>query len=700
FDAFGLPAENYALKTGTHPSTTTEKNIENMRRQIKSMGFSYDWDREVITTDPKYYKWTQWIFLELFKQGLAYEADAPINWCPRDKTGLANEEVTNGKCERCGAEVTKKKIKQWLVKITDERYIERLLNDLAKVDWPENIKEMQRHWIGRSAGAMVTFEVHCEKPRDGAERRIVKVFTTRPDTIFGATYLVLAPEHQMVQECLRVVSNQREVEKYVKRVINKSDLERTDLAKDKTGVELRGIHAVNPATKKEIPVWVADYVLSSYGTGAVMAVPAHDDRDWDFAKKYGLPIKEVVQQLEYRFKTCLIIHGRSSKDHSGEPGYEGEENMYWRLWLKKHLEERGTTVYNPHMPKPWEPDYEEWKKTVEKLDIDEKSVIIGHSAGAAFVVRWLCETKKRIRKLILVAPVKITENETPILEKFYDFSINPDLKSRIGEIVIFISNDAARIVKSAELYAKVLSARMVHLKGHGHFILADMHTEIFPELLTEVSLSHAFTGDGVTINSGQFDGLTSSQCKKKITEWLEKEGIGKRSVSYKLRDWLFSRQRYWGEPIPIIHCKKCGHVAVPEKDLPVELPKVKKYQPTGTGQSPLATITAWVNTTCPKCGGKAKRETNTMPQWAGSNWYFLRYCDPTSSKRLADPKKLEEWLPVNLYIGGAEHAVLHLLYARFIYKFLYDIGVVPGKVGDEPFVKLKNQGLILGEDGQ
>ena len=699
FDAFGLPAENYALKTGTHPSATTQKNIENMRRQIMSLGFSYDWDREVITTDPKYYKWTQWIFVELFKHGLAYEADAPINWCPKDKTGLANEEVINGKCERCGAEVTKKKIKQWLVKITDERYIERLLNDLEKLNWPENVKEMQRHWIGRSEGAEIDFPIHPEQAGMG----LLKVFTTRPDTIFGATYMVVAPEHPIVKKALKVVENKKEVEKYVETSIHKSDLDRTDLAKEKTGVEMRGIHVVNPATKKEIPVWVADYVLGSYGTGAIMAVPAHDERDWEFAKKYGLPIKEVVQQAEYRFKTCLIIHGRPSKDHSGEPGFLGEENCHWIPWVKKHLEERGTTVYNPRMPRSWEPDYQEWKKTVEKIDIDEHSVIVGHSAGGAFIVRWLSETKKKIRKLILVSPSKSMnpkKDYVDIIAKFYEFNVDPDLKNRINESVIFTSNDEERHLKSAELYAKELSARTIRLENHGHFISRDMKNNELPELLTEISLSRAFSGEGIAVNSGQFDGLKSSQCITKVIDWLEKEGVGKRSVNYRLRDWLFSRQRYWGEPIPIIHCKNCGHVAVPEKDLPVELPKVKKYQPTGTGQSPLATIAAWVNTTCPKCGGKAKRETNTMPQWAGSNWYFLRYCDPTNSKRLADPKKLEEWLPVNLYIGGAEHAVLHLLYARFIYKFLYDIGAVPEKVGDEPFVKLKNQGLILGEDGQ
>ncbi|MBU0964562.1 leucine--tRNA ligase, partial [Patescibacteria group bacterium] len=454
WDAFGLPAENYAIKTGTHPIITTKQNIDNMRKQIKSLGFSYDWSREVVTSDSDYYKWTQWIFVQLFKHGLAYEAEAPINWCPSCKTGLANEEVIKGTCERCSTKVGKKQIKQWLVKITDKKYIERLLNDLDRkeLDWPENIKLLQKNWIGRSEGADVVFGI------DGHDENIM-VFTTRPDTLFGATYMVLAPEHPLVK---KIVTKEKKivVDKYIKQSENKSDLERTDLAKEKTGV-FTGSYAINPVKNKKIPIWVADYVLVSYGTGAIMAVPAHDERDYEFAKKYQLPIIEVIKPP--------------------------------RVMPKMH----------PPM-------------------------------GSA----------------------------------------------------------AAWGMQDSDLEYK------------------------------------CWTGDGEMVNSDEYNGLDSQEFKKKITTRLEKNGQGHAAINYKLRDWLFSRQRYWGEPIPIIHCKKCGRVAVPEKDLPVKLPEVKKYQPTGTGESPLAAIKGWVNTKCPRCGGPAKRETNTMPQWAGSNWYWLRYCDP------------------------------------------------------------------------
>lgn len=547
FDSFGLPAENYAIKTGTHPAKTTADNINNMRRQIKSLGFSYDWSREVITSDPKYYKWTQWIFVQLFKHGLVYEADAPINWCPSCKTGLANEEVINGACERCGTDVAKKQIKQWLVKITDERYIERLLNDLDReeLDWPGSIKLLQRNWIGRSEGAEIDFVIaRSEQSERRGNLEIasssltpsrndrIKVFTTRPDTLFGATYMVLSPEHELV-DAVTTDKQRQAVEQYQKEAAAKSDLERTDLAKEKTGV-FTGGYAINPVNNKKIPIWIADYVLSSYGTGAIMAVPAHDERDYAFAEQYKLPIVPVIKP-------------------------EGV------------------------MPQ-------------KKFEGMASAAAFGHQQG--------------------------------------------DIESK------------------------------------------------------------CWTGDGTVINSGAYDGMDSQEFKQKITAWLEKQGLGKKAVNYKLRDWLFSRQRYWGEPVPIIHCEKCGQVAVPEADLPVELPEVEKYEPTGTGKSPLAAIDEWVNTKCPKCGGPAKRETNTMPQWAGSNWYWLRYCDPHNNKELADKKKLKYWLPVDVYIGGAEHAVLHLLYARFIYKFLFDIGAVPQEVGDEPFIKLKNQGIILGQDGQ
>ena len=541
WDAFGLPAENYAIKTGARPEETTKKNIKNFKRQIQSLGFSYDWTREVNTTDPKYYKWTQWIFLKLFEAGLAYEAFAPINWCPKDKTGLANEEVVNGKCERCGTQVVKKNIRQWLVKITDEKYIERLLNDLDKLDWPENIKLLQRNWIGRSEGALVSFKLSAKsqeqeknKPKAQSPKPLaIQIFTTRPDTLFGVTYMVLSPEHPLVDE-ITIPDQKKAVEKYKHDAAKKSDLDRTDLAKEKTGV-FTGAYAINLVNNKKIPIWIADYVLASYGTGAIMAVPAHDERDYEFAKKFNLPVKCVI------YPEAVAV------------GYSGHDDIL-------------------------------------KLQEDE-------------------------RKKILIG-------------------------------------------------------------------------------------GKPYTFHGPLINSNWLDDLRSDIDKEVIIKKLEEKSIARKSVNYKLRDWVFSRQRYWGEPIPIVHCEKCGNVAVSEKDLPLELPKVKKYEPTGTGESPLASIAKWVNTKCPRCGGPAKRETNTMPQWAGSNWYWLRYCDPHNDKQLADPEKLKAWLPVDLYVGGAEHAVLHLLYARFIYKFLFDIGAVPKECGDEPFTKLKNQGLILAQDGQ
>ncbi|TCW61522.1 leucine--tRNA ligase [Treponema sp. J25] len=507
FDAFGLPAENYAIKTGTHPATTTRANINRFREQIKALGFSYDWDREVSTCEPEYYKWTQWIFLKLFEKGLAYEAETPINWCPSCKTGLANEEVKEGCCDRCGTRVTRKRIRQWILKIT--AYAERLLQDLDELDWPEPVKLMQRNWIGRSEGANVIFQIEGHPDQ-------LEIYTTRPDTLFGATYMVLAPEHPLVEK-ITTPEQRKAVQAYIEEAAKKSDLERTDLAKEKTGV-FTGAYAINPVNGKKIPIWIADYVLISYGTGAIMAVPAHDERDWDFAKVFGLPIIQVV---------------------------------------------------SPTPPEPGE-----------------------------------------------------------------DYSKTPSV---------------------------------------------------------------CFTEEGYAVNSGEFTGLPTAEFKKKIVSWLEAKGLGRRAVNYKLRDWIFSRQRYWGEPIPIVHCQNCGIVPLPEDQLPLTLPEVQSYAPTGTGESPLAAITDWVNTTCPRCGGPAKRETNTMPQWAGSCWYYLRYLDPKNDTALASRQAIEYWMPVDLYVGGTEHAVLHLLYSRFWHKVLYDLGIVNTK---EPFQRLVNQGMILGEDGQ
>ncbi|UKS64378.1 leucine--tRNA ligase [Rossellomorea marisflavi] len=498
WDAFGLPAEQYALDTGNDPAIFTEQNINNFRRQIKSLGFSYDWDREVNTTDPDYYKWTQWIFLKLYEKGLAYVDEVAVNWCPALGTVLANEEVIDGKSERGGHPVERRPMRQWILKIT--AYADRLLEDLNDVDWPESIKDMQRNWIGRSEGAEVVFNI------DGHDESF-DVFTTRPDTIFGATYAVLAPEHPLVEK-ITTGEQKEKVEAYLDKVKAKSDLERTDLAKEKTGV-FTGAYAINPANGKQMPIWIADYVLMSYGSGAIMAVPAHDERDYEFAKEFDLPIIEVV---------------------SGG-------------------------------------------------DIDKE----------------------------------------------------------------------------------------------------------------------AYTGDGDHVNSDFLDGLGKEEAITKAIAWLEEKSIGTKKVTYRLRDWLFSRQRYWGEPIPIIHWEDGTATGVPESELPLILPKTTEIKPSGTGESPLANISDWVNVTDPETGKKGRRETNTMPQWGGSCWYFLRYIDPHNKEALADAEKMKEWLPVDTYIGGAEHAVLHLLYARFWHKFLYDIGVVPTK---EPFQKLFNQGMILGENNE
>ena len=507
FDAFGLPAENYAIKNHIHPKIITEQNINNFRRQLKSLGFSFDWSREINTTDPNYYKWTQWIFIQLFKRGLAYKATMKINYCTGCKVGLANEEVVNGVCERCGSEVVQKEKSEWMLKITE--YAGRLIDDLDDVNFLDKIKAQQKNWIGKSTGAEVTFCIDGEKEK-------LLVYTTRPDTLFGATYLVVAPEHPMIKNLSDKITNMDEILEYKEKASHKSDFERTELVKEKTGVEVKGIKAINPLTGEKIPVWASDYVLWGYGTGAIMAVPAHDTRDWDFAKKFGLPIKQVI------------------------------------------------------------------------------------------------------------VPTK----------------------------------DA----KSTEL------------------------TEAFTNV-----------DEGVLINSDFLNGLSVKDAISTVISYLEKNNIGTKKVNYKLRDWVFSRQRYWGEPIPMVYCEKCGWVPLDEKDLPLTLPDVKDFEPGENGESPLAKQTEWINTVCPKCHGKATRETDTMPQWAGSSWYFLRYMDPHNDKELASKEALDYWAPVDWYNGGMEHTTLHLLYSRFWYKFLYDIGVVPTK---EPYSKRTSHGMILGSNGE
>ena len=501
YDAFGLPTENYAIKNHIHPAVVTEKNIARFRQQLKRLGFSFDYDREISTTDPKYYKWTQWIFLKLFEHGLAYKAEMPINWCTSCKVGLANEEVVNGVCERCGGEVVRRVKSQWMLKITD--YAQKLLDGLEQVDFIDRVKTQQRNWIGRSEGAEVDFTLSTGDK--------LRVYTTRPDTLFGATYMVMSPEHPLIDQHREQIANYDAIVAYREAAARKSDFERTELNKDKTGVAIEGITATNPVTGAQIPVWVSDYVLMGYGTGAIMAVPAHDERDWAFATKFGLPIVEVVAG--------------------------------------------------------------------------------GNVQEAAY---------------------------------------------------------------------------------------------------TDIT-------DGVMVNSGFLNGMKVAEAKKAIIDWLTEQGLGERHVNYKLRDWVFSRQRYWGEPIPLVKCPHCGWVPLPEDQLPLKLPEVESYEPTDNGESPLAAMTDWVNTTCPKCGGPAQRETDTMPQWAGSSWYFLRYIDPWNDGCLADPEQLKYWLPVDWYNGGMEHTTLHLLYSRFWHRFLYDIGVVPTP---EPYQKRTSHGMILGADGE
>lgn len=593
WDAFGLPAENYAIKTGVHPHEITQQNIANYRRQLQSIGFSYDWDREVDTTDPKYYKWTQWIFLQLYKKGLAYESHLPINWCPSCKTGLANEEVVSGNlCERCKSVVEQRPIRQWVLKITE--YAEALLEDLNTLTWPEHILEMQRNWIGKSEGC--TFGLKL----DGTNEEIT-VFTTRIDTAFGMSFVAIAPEHPLVEECT-TDENMDEVTTYVEEAKQKSQLERTELNKEKSGI-FTGSYAINPFNGEKVAIFVCDYVLGFYGTGAVMGVPAHDERDFAFAKKKNLPIKKVItitsKETKEKFETALA---KASNE---------VQQIFKAI-------EAGNAI-----------------PTGAK---DEKQVPKERAAWIAFLQAYAgWDTEK---------------------------------------------NEANQTAKDAY----TLWELFLHTNEGGQW------TTLHPELMRE-----AHTEDGVLHNSGEFTGKTSEEARHLMSAWVESQKIGRKTVNYKLRDWNFSRQRYWGEPIPLVHCEKCGIVPIPEKDLPVLLPEVERYEPTGTGDSPLAAIEEWVNTTCPTCNSPAKRETNTMPQWAGSCWYYLRYIDPHNDEVFADPELLKEWLPVDMYVGGAEHAVLHLLYARFWHKVLYDLGYVPTK---EPFQSLRSQGIIQGEDGQ
>ncbi len=646
FDAFGLPAENYALKTKTNPMVSVPKNVAHFKKQLEILGFDYDWSREINTTDPKYYKWTEWIFLKLFEKGLAYESFEPINWCPSCKTGLANEDVEDGKCERCGTEVEQKPMRQWVLRITN--YAERLLQDLDLLDWPESIKESQRNWIGKSEGSEIEFKIKNLNEK-------IKVFTTRADTLFGATYVVLAPEHPLVAQLITHSTNHDEIKKYINDVKKKSELDRTAEGKEKTGVELKGVKVVNPANGEEIPVWIADYVLAHYGTGAVMAVPAHDERDFEFAKKYHLPIKQVVAP-----------HMVDQEN----PPREGEKNTKRNIIhaiVEHPTEEKIISL--------------KWKdftwKTLITGGVEE-----GETPKEAAKREIVEETGFYNLKYIKTLPYQI-------FAEFY--AHHKKVNRAVMTSVVYFKLENLEKNEVSEEEKNLHEVEWINLKDIG--TLAPV-SEIGHIVKWLKEGDTAYTDEGVLINSGENNGLSTEEARKKITLTVG----GKIVTKFKLRDWVFSRQRYWGEPIPLLHDGD-KIISVKEKDLPVVLPKVKSYEPTGTGESPLAGISSWVNVKVGK-GKNAKilkRETNTMPQWAGSSWYYLRYMDPKNGKVLVDKKKEKYWNQVDFYVGGAEHASRHLIYARFWHKFLYDIGVVSNL---EPFKKLQSVGLIIGEDGR
>ena len=652
WDAFGLPTENFAIKTGIHPKIITKKNTDNFRRQIKSLGISFDWSREINTTDPAYYKWTQWMFLQFFKKGLAYKAESEINWCPKDKIGLANEEVINGKCERCGTETEKRMKKQWMMQIT--KYADRLDKDLDLVDYPERVKMGQKNWIGKSEGSEIEFKTTIN--------RNIKIFTTRADTLFGVTYVVLSPEHPNIGEFLVQSKNMAEVSEYVRGVKKISELERTRGDKEKTGVELKGIKAINPANGEEIPVWVADYVLAGYGTGAVMAVPAHDERDFEFAKKYNLPIRQVIMP-------CA--------NDSINPPREGLTEV-----------KRNTVIV-----------FLRNKQTGKYAILDWHGSLTGIVTGIMGGIEENQTPEEavlaEIKEEASLTDVKIIKKLNWITAARYCASHKNQNRCAVSHVYLAeIENlDNQGIISEEE--KKLATLIWVDEKEVLNKLTPDHQKFIWKQLFNETALLE----DGILINSGKFDGMNSDEAIKKITEFVG----GKMVTKFKLRDWVFSRQRYWGEPIPVVHCDKCGIVAVPEKELPLKLPEVKSYKLTETGESPLANITKWVNTKCPKCKGKAKRETDTMPNWAGSSWYYLRYADPKNKKIFADKKKLKYWLGSNAkhdgvdwYNGGMEHTTLHLLYSRFWHKFLYDLKLVPTV---EPYMKRTSHGMILGAGG-
>lgn len=647
YDAFGLPTENYAIKNKVTPQSATERNITNFQRQFESFGLSVDWSRRIVTTDPDYYKWTQWLFLQFYKQGLAYQDETEINWCPKCKTGLANEEVIDGRHERCDTPVGKRKLKQWILKITE--YADRLIDNLADLDFPAKIADQQINWVGRSYGAEIDFKIDAHKQK-------ITVFTTRPDTLFGATFVVLAPEHSLVPEI--VSDEQRAVAlEYIEASRIKTDIERQDQVREKTGVPL-GAFAVHPLTGKKLPIWISDYVMMDYGTGALMAVPAHDDRDYEFAKKFNLPIKQVIMP--------------DVSDKLNPPRDEFE--MVERPTVIVHVRDKSTGKYA----------ILDWHGSLEGVVTAIMGGIEEGQTPAAAAVTEVLEEAGLKAKIVKELPwVSMAE---------YCASHKKQNRRAIAYGFLAEVENATNAQKIDDYEVRTHTLRWVD-EAEVLETLTPEHQKLVWTMLKD---GNCFTGEGRLFNSGQFDGLTSEEAKKQITRKLESLAAGSEQVNYHLRDWIFSRQRYWGEPIPIIHCPKCGVVPVPEKDLPVVLPEVDYYEPTDDGESPLSRIDAWVNVKCPVCGEKAKRETDTMPNWAGSSWYFLRYPDANNSEKFADFEKLKYWGPVDLYLGGMEHTTLHLLYSRFWHEFLYDQGLVPTP---EPYRARRAQGIILAEDG-
>lgn len=646
FDAFGLPAENAAIKNKVNPREWTYSNMEHMRTQVQSMGAMIDWSREVMTCDPQYYKWTQWLFLQMYKANLAEQKETPANWCPSCKTVLANEQVNDGACDRCGTPIEQKNMKQWSIKIT--QYADRLIDDLEALDWPEEIKTAQRNWIGRSYGAEIQFTL------TDPDQTKVAVFTTRPDTLFGATYLVIAPEHDLVQSLQKTITNWPDVEAYIAHTEKKSSIDRMSEQKEKTGVILKGVSAINPATKKEIPVFIADYVLANYGTGCVMAVPAHDERDYEFATKFDLPMIETVRPVFI--------------DHTNSP-VEGKKTV-----------ERNNVIA-----------IVENKETNEVLTLhwkirDKATFVIGGVDDGEDVVE---AAKREISEETGYQHVEYVSSLGFPMESHY-YAVHKD-ENRIAHTTVLLfklTSDMQNPVSNEEL-----DKHSVHWKKWKdvkpeNFACAELPTIL--ERLEKKTMIH--TGVGRIINSGEFDGMDSVDAKEAITKYVG----GNMVTNYKLRNWGVSRQRYWGCPIPIIHCSSCGPVAVPDDQLPVELPDVDDYLPRDDGKSPLAKATDWVNTTCPSCGASAERETDTFDTFIDSSWYFLRYTDPTNQDQFAAPEKLEQWMPVDFYSGGAEHTTMHLLYSRFFQKALFDLGLVKN---NEPYTKRLNRGLILGPDG-